>query len=147
MARRKIAPVVVEKVNNKEVLLLVDALSREKNVDKEIVFTALEMALAQATKKRFADDIDVRVEIDRTTGEHKAFRRWEVVEDNDHEEPSRQIAMTDVIEQNMGMELGDFKEEPMEVEAFGRIGAQAAKQVDFAENPRCRARANPERFS
>jgi transcription termination/antitermination protein NusA len=129
MARRKVAEVVVEKVNNKEVLLLVDALSREKNVDKEIVFTALEMALAQATKKRFADDIDVRVEIDRATGEHSAFRRWEVVEDNDHEEPSRQIAMTDVIEQNMGMELGDFKEEPMEVEAFGRIGAQAAKQV------------------
>ena len=129
MARRKVAEVVPEKVNNKEVLLLVDALSREKNVDKEIVFTALEMALAQATKKRFTDDIDVRVEIDRTTGEHKAFRRWEVVEDNDHEEPSRQIAMTDVMEQNMGMELGDFKEEPMEVEAFGRIGAQAAKQV------------------
>jgi transcription termination/antitermination protein NusA len=129
MARRKVVEVVPEKVNNKEVLLLVDALSREKNVDKEIVFTALEMALAQATKKRFADDIDVRVEIDRATGEHKAFRRWEVVEDNDHEEPSRQIAITDVMEQNMGMELGDFKEEPMEVEAFGRIGAQAAKQV------------------
>jgi transcription termination/antitermination protein NusA len=129
MARRKVAEVVAEKVNNREVLLLVDALAREKNVDKEIVFTALEMALAQATKKRYADDIEVRCEIDRETGDHKAFRRWQVVEDNDHEEPARQIAMTDVIEQNMGMELGDYKEEPMEVEAFGRIGAQAAKQV------------------
>ncbi len=114
---------------NREVLLLVDALAREKNVEKDIVFTALESALAQATKKPFKDDIEVRCEIDRETGEHKAFRRWQVVEDNDHEEPARQLAMTDVQEQNLELELGDYVEEPMEPVPFGRIGAQAAKQV------------------
>ena len=65
--------------SGKEVLLLVDALSREKNVPKETVFAALEMALASATKKRFADDVDVRVAIDRETGDYDAFRRWTVV--------------------------------------------------------------------
>ena len=66
---------------SREVLLLVDALSREKNVDKEVVFAALESALASATKKRFEDEADVRVAIDRNTGEFESFRRWEVMDD------------------------------------------------------------------
>ena len=115
--------------SGKEVLLLVDALSREKNVPKETVFAALEMALASATKKRFADDVDVRVAIDRETGEYDAFRRWTVVPDEEHEEPSRQIAITDAPERGEDLQLGDIVEEPLEPATFGRIGAQAAKQV------------------
>ncbi len=114
---------------NRDLLLLVDALAREKNVPKEIIFSALEYALASATKKRFKEDADVHVVIDRETGDYEAFRRWTVVPDDEHEEPSRQIAMTDVVEQNMGLEIGDVVEEPLEAVEFGRIGAQAAKQV------------------
>jgi N utilization substance protein A len=115
--------------SGKEVLLLVDALSREKNVPKETVFAALEMALASATKKRFADDVDVRVAIDRETGDYDAFRRWTVVPDEEHEEPSRQIAITDAPERGENLQLEDVVEEPLEPATFGRIGAQAAKQV------------------
>jgi N utilization substance protein A len=112
-----------------EILMLVDALSREKNVPKDTVFLALEMALASATKKRFKDEVDVRVEIDRESGDHKAFRRWTVVPDEEHEEPSHQIAITDAAARVPPLALGDVVEEPLEVETFGRIGAQAAKQV------------------
>jgi len=114
---------------SRDLLLLVDALSREKNVAKDTVFLALEMALASATKKRFKDEVDVRVEIDRETGEYHAFRRWTVVPDEEHEEPAHQIAITDAVEENAEATLGDVIEEPLEPETFGRIGAQAAKQV------------------
>src|ERR1700747_3907074 len=80
---------------NRELLLLVDALAREKNVPKEIVFTALESALASATKKRFSQDIDARVSIDRETGDYESYRRWTIVPDEEHEEPAHQIAITD----------------------------------------------------
>nr|MEA2797403.1 transcription termination/antitermination protein NusA [Phenylobacterium sp.] len=111
---------------SKDLLLLVDALSREKNVAKDTVFLALEMALASATKKRFKDEVDVRVEIDRESGEYCAFRRWTVVPDEEHEEPAHQIAITDAVEENPEATLGDVIEEPLEAETFGRIGAQAA---------------------
>src|SRR5829696_639083 len=111
---------------SRDILLLVDALSREKNVAKDTVFLALEMALASATKKRFKDEVDVRVEIDRESGEYNAFRRWTVVPDEEHED---QIALTDAVEENAEAQLGDVIEEPLEAETFGRIGAQAAKQV------------------
>jgi N utilization substance protein A len=114
---------------NRELLLLVDALAREKNVPKDIVFTALESALASATKKRFAQDIDARVSIDRETGDYDSFRRWTVVPDEEHEEPARQIAITDAAERDPPLALGDVIEEPLEPVEFGRIGAQAAKQV------------------
>lgn len=114
---------------SKEILLLVDALAREKSVARETIFIALEMALASATKKRFETDVDVRVSIDRQSGDYEAFRRWTVVEDFDHEEPSRQIAITDAPERGENLELGDIIEEPLEAAEFGRIGAQAAKQV------------------
>jgi len=114
---------------NRELLLLVDALSREKNVPKEIVFTALEAALASATKKKYADNIDARVSIDRETGDYETFRRWTVVPDEEHEEPAHQIAITDAVAENPEATLGDVVEEPLESETFGRIGAQAAKQV------------------
>ena len=114
---------------SRDILLLVDALAREKNVAKDTVFLALEMALASATKKRFRDEVDVRVEIDRESGDYKAFRRWTVVPDEEHEEPSHQIAITDAVAENSEAQLGDVIEEPLEPETFGRIGAQAAKQV------------------
>src|SRR6478736_7220062 len=114
---------------SRDLLLLVDALAREKNVAKDTVFLALEMALASATKKRFKDEVDVRVEIDRETGEYSAFRRWTVVPDEEHEEPAHQIAITDAVAENPEAVLGDVIEEPLEAETFGRIGAQAAKQV------------------
>jgi len=82
---------------NRELVMLVDVLAREKNVPRDIVFGALEMALASATKKRFKDEVDVRVEIDRESGEYNAFRRWTVVPDEEHEEPAHQIAITDAV--------------------------------------------------
>ncbi len=114
---------------SRELLMLVDALAREKNVEKDLVFAALELALASATKKRFKDDVDVRVEIDRESGEYKTFRRWQIVVDEEHELPQQQIAITDAIEQKLDKQLGDFVEEPLEPVEFGRIGAQTAKQV------------------
>ena len=114
---------------SRELLMLVDALAREKNVEKDIVFGALELALASATKKRFKDDVDVRVEIDRETGEYKSFRRWQIVADEDHEIPTQQIAITDAKEQELNLQINDFVEEPLEAVEFGRIGAQTAKQV------------------
>ena len=90
---------------NREVLLLVDALGREKNVEKEIVFGALELALASATKKRFREDVDVRASVDRTTGEFSFFRRWQVMNDGEVEEPARQIALSDARKDNPDSQL------------------------------------------
>ena len=116
---------------SREILLLVDALSREKNVDKEIVFESLESALASATKKRFADEADVRVSIDRNTGEYESFRCWEVMDDETFETPDMHIKLEEAQKRNPGIQLGEFVEEPLESIDFGRIGAQAAKQVIF----------------
>ena len=112
---------------SREVLLLVDALAHEKNVEKEVIFTALELALASASKKRFQEDADVRVAIDRNTGEYESFRRWQVVADDAIENPAAQIGATD--ERAQGLSEGDYIEESLESIEFGRIGAQAAKQV------------------
>src|SRR5450756_1059268 len=116
---------------SREILLLVDALSREKNVDKEVVFEALESALASATKKRFADEADVRVAIDRNTGEYESFRRWEVMDDETFETPDLHIKLEEGQKRNADIQVGEFIEEPLESIDFGRIGAQAAKQVIF----------------
>lgn len=122
---------------SKEILLVVDVVSNEKGVDREVIFGAIEAALASATKKRHLEDIDARVAIDRNTGEYQTFRRWEVVEehaDEDDEEggyrfPSRQILLEEARKQNPDIQVGDFIEEPVESVDFGRIGAQTAKQV------------------
>lgn len=115
---------------SREVLLLVDALAREKNVDKDVVFGALEAALASATKKRFEEDVDIRVHIDRESGEHETFRRWLVVPDEQGlQEPDKQILLFEAREDNVDIQLDDYIEEQIESVEFGRIGAQAAKQV------------------
>ena len=117
---------------SREVLLLVDALAREKNVDKEIVFGALESALASATKKRFSDEeADVRVSIDRQTGVYESFRRWQVMDDETFETPELHIKLSEAEKLVPGIQMDDFIEEPLENIDFGRIGAQAAKQVIF----------------
>jgi len=114
---------------SREVLLVVDALAREKNVEKEIVFGALELALASATKKRFHQDVDVRVAIDRHTGEYETFRRWQVMADDAIELPECQLTLDQAVQQKPDAQLEEFIEQPLEPVEFGRIGAQAAKQV------------------
>ena len=114
---------------SREILLLVDVLAREKNVSKEIVFGALELALASATKKRIHDEADVRVVVDRETGDFESFRRWEVVADEDYLNENLTVPLCDAKKQDAEVEVGDFLEEALEPIDFGRIGAQAAKQV------------------
>ncbi len=114
---------------SRELLLLVDALAREKNVPRDIVFGALELALASATKKRTNEEADVRVDIDRETGEYESFRRWLVVPDDMVENPEQQIGLTAAQQQLPDIVLEEFVEEELEPIDFGRIGAQAAKQV------------------
>ena len=112
---------------SREILLLVDALAHEKNVTKEVIFTALELALASATKKKHHDDADVHVVIDRETGEYATFRRWQYVDYDLLENSAYQI--DEESEHAKGLTIGEYYEEPLESIAFGRIGAQAAKQV------------------
>jgi len=113
----------------RELLMLVDALAREKNVAKDIVFASLELALASATKKRFKEDVEARVAIDRETGDYESFRRWEVLPDEEIEEPAKQLTLEEARKRDPNVEIGGFVEEPLEPIEFGRIGAQAAKQV------------------
>ena len=114
---------------SREILLLVDALAREKNVTKDIVFGALEMALASATKKRTDDEADVRVVIDRESGDFESFRRWEVMAEDQYVNEAQQIPLSEAQKQDAEVEIGDYLEETLEPIDFGRIGAQAAKQV------------------
>lgn len=115
----------------KEILMVVDAVSNEKGVDKEIIFEAIEAALASATRSRHGEDIDVRVAIDRETGEYETFRCWLVFEDEspDLEFPDRELRMIDAVDVNEKAEPGGYVEVPMDSVEFGRIAAQTAKQV------------------
>ncbi len=114
---------------SREILLLVDALAREKNVAKDVVFGALESALASATKKRINDEAEVRVVIDRNTGEYESFRRWNVVADEAYVNEFLELPLSEAVKQDDSVEVGDIIEESLEPIDFGRIGAQAAKQV------------------
>ena len=115
---------------SREILLLVDALAREKNVNRDVVFGALELALASATKKRFTEDVDVRVAIDRNTGDYEAFRRWRVLPDDAPDWINAQmLSVEEAQDRKPDAKLDDILEEPIENVPFGRIGAQTAKQV------------------
>jgi N utilization substance protein A len=116
---------------NKEILLVADAVSNEKGVDKDIIFEAIEAALASATRKRYGEDIDVRVAIDRKTGDYDTFRRWKVFADDSKELefPERELRLEDAVDIDAAATPGGFVEQPMESVAFGRIAAQTAKQV------------------
>ncbi len=124
----------------KEILQVVEAVSNEKGLTRETIFEAIEAALASAARRRNPEDIDVRVAIDRSSGDYEAFRRWEVIPDEgetvgeDEEEvelesEDRQIRLSDAHKHDADLAVGDFIEEPMEPPEFGRIAAQAAKQV------------------
>ena len=116
---------------NKEILMVVDAVSNEKGVDKEIIFEALEAALAAATRKKHGEEWDVRVAINRKTGDYDTFRRWKVFADDstELETPDRELRLEDALDLDKDAEPGGFVEEPMESVAFGRIAAMQAKQV------------------
>ena len=116
---------------SKEILMVVDAVSNEKGVEKEIIFEAIEAALASATRRKHGEDIDVRVAIDRETGNYDTFRRWRVFEDEstELEFPDRELRMIDAVDVDENAEPGGHVEVPMESVEFGRIAAQTAKQV------------------
>jgi N utilization substance protein A len=116
---------------NKEILMVVDAVSNEKGVDKEIIFAALESALASATRKRHGEGIDVRVAINRKSGDYDTWRRWKVFADDstELENPDSELRLEDGLEINPEAQVGGYVEVPMESVAFGRIAAQTAKQV------------------
>ncbi len=115
---------------SKDILLVVEATSNEKGVDREVIFEAIEAALASATRKRHAEDIDARVSVDRRTGDYTTYRRWLVVPDEASvEEPQRQISLERARERDPSAEEGGYLEEPIESVDFGRIAAQTAKQV------------------
>ncbi len=115
---------------NNEILMMADALSREKSVDKDVIFEAIEAALATATRKRHLRDIDARVAVHRDTGEYDTFRRWEIIDDEEELEfPDRQIYLSEARKTDPEAEIEGFVEEAMDAVDFGRIAAQAAKQV------------------
>ncbi len=116
---------------NKDILTVVDVVSNEKGVDKEIIFEALEAALASATRKRHGDDIDARVAINRETGDYETFQRWKVFADDSKELefPEKELRMIDAVDVDPAAEPGGFVETPIESVDFGRIAAQTAKQV------------------
>ena len=116
-------------MQGRELLLMVDALAREKNVPRDVVFAALESALASAMKKRYKDEVDIRVAISREDGSYRGFRRWQVVPDGELDDHDLQIILTEARKQDPDIQLEDFIEEELEEIEFGRIGAQAAKQV------------------
>jgi len=112
---------------SREILLLVDALAHEKSVEREIIFEAVEEALASATKKKHKDAIDIKVEIDQETGEYETFRKWTILPEDLVEDEEIQVSLED--EKAKGLVENDIIKEPIESVEFGRIGAQAAKQV------------------
>ena len=116
-------------MQGRKLLLMVDALAREKNVPRDVVFAALESALASAMKKRYKDEVDIRVAISREDGSYRGFRRWQVVPDGELDDHDLQIILSEARKQDPEIQLEDFIEEELEEIEFGRIGAQAAKQV------------------
>lgn len=114
---------------SKEILYVAEALSNEKNVSKEVIYEAIEIALATATRKKHRKDMDVKVIINTQTGTYRSFRRWEVITEEDFEFEDRQITLKDAQIDDPDVEIGDILEEEMDSIEFGRIAAQTAKQV------------------
>lgn len=114
---------------SKEILLVVESVSNEKGVPAALIFEALEVALATATKKRYETEVDIRVAINRANGSYETFRRWTVVADEDLEILGAQLTLDEAHEKDPALKLGDVVEEKIESIEFGRIAAQVAKQV------------------
>src|SRR5207253_2320354 len=117
---------------NKEILMVVDAVSNEKGVHKEVIFEALEAALASATRKKHGEEWDARVSIDRKSGDYDTFRRWKVFADDSKEleVPEHELRLEDAVELDPQAQVGGYVEQPVESVAFGRIAAQQAKPQD-----------------
>jgi len=113
----------------KEILLVADAVSNEKGVDKDVIFQAIELALATATKKRYDEDSDIKVIIDRKSGDYTTVRRWLVVDDDTLAELGTEFTTEEAHEKDPNLKVGDTYEEVVENVEFGRIAAQTAKQV------------------
>lgn len=120
---------------NKEILLIVDSIANEKNLEKELIFNALEIALASITAKHYNEPVDIRVNINRKTGDYETFRRWTVMEDDaELEYPGKQIILSKAKEIDEDLEVGDIVEEPIEsIKLEGRIDAQQVRQVFMRE--------------
>ena len=116
---------------SKEILRVAEEVSNEKGVEKEIIFEALETALASATRKKYGEEIDVRVSINRKTGEYDTYQRWKVFADDstELEFPDKELRLEDALDVSPEAEPGGYVEVPLESVAFGRIAAQTAKQV------------------
>jgi len=115
---------------SKEILLVVESVSNEKGVSEDIIIEALELALATATKKRYDEEVELRVAIDKESGEYDTFRYWDVVADDEEIEfPGAQLTLTEAKEKDASLEIGGRYEIPVESVEFGRIAAQTAKQV------------------
>src|SRR6187551_1529641 len=114
---------------NKEILLVADAVSNEKGVDKELIFQAIEIALATATKKRFDEDSAIDVIINRTTGDYETYRSWELVGDDTMAELGTQLYLDEARDKDTSLKVGEIYREKIENAEFGRIAAQTAKQV------------------
>ncbi len=116
---------------SKEILTVVEVVSNEKGVEKDVIFGAIEAALASAAAKKHDEDIDARVQIDRKTGEHETFRRWMVFEDEstELEFPDQELRMIDAVDIDENATPGEYVEVPIDSVEFGRISAQMAKQV------------------
>lgn len=115
---------------SKEILMVAEAVSNEKGVARDVIFEAMEQALATATRKRYDEEADIRVSINPVDGSYKSFRRWEVVDDNFEEfDAGMHLYQDQAEEKDPELKIGDFYEEPVENAEFGRIAAQTAKQV------------------
>ena len=115
---------------SKEILMVADAVSHEKGVAREVIFEAIESALATATKKLFDDEeVNCRVVVNRKSGQYETFRRWEVVADENFDDPAHQLTLDQAQAKNPDITIGEVWEEKIENTEFGRIAAQTAKQV------------------
>ena len=114
---------------SKEILMVAEAVSNEKGVDRAVIFEAMEQALAMATKKRYDENANIRVSIDRESGDYESFRWWEVVADDVLAELGTQFTTEEAEEHDATLQVGDIYEEPVANVEFGRIAAQIAKQV------------------
>ena len=114
-----------------EIIKVVDTVSEAKDLEREVIFEAIENAIASATKKKYTENMDVRVIIDRNTGEYKTYRQWMVFEDESREleEPDYELRMIDAVDIQNDASPGEYVREEIESIDFGRIGAQIAKQV------------------
>ena len=114
---------------NEEILTIAESVSNEKDLPKETIFEAIELALASAAKKKFTEEVSIKVDIDPDTGEYSSYRTWEVVDFDNYEEPNFHILVDSDNAEEKGLKVGDIHREPIENPEFGRIAAQAAKQV------------------